>query len=103
LHSRIPAVPQSLLKKLSRNPVVEEAPLEADLMLFDPANSKFYVLNRTMAFVWRECDGEKTVGSILERMTQSFSGIDPQTASQDVGHAVDELVSLGLVDAQPAS
>lgn len=83
--------------KLLRNPAIEEAPLESDLMLFDPESSKFYVLNRTMAFVWRECDGEKTVSAILDRMTRQFSGVDPRSAGQDVQAAVDQLVSLGLV------
>ncbi|HKB80186.1 MAG TPA: PqqD family protein [Thermoanaerobaculia bacterium] len=87
-------------KKLSRNPKVEEAPLETDLMLFDPANSKFYVLNRTMAFVWRECDGQKTEAAILERMKTSFSEIDAASAVTDLNAAVNELVSLGLVQAQ---
>jgi hypothetical protein len=88
------------VRTLRRNPQIEEAPLETDLMLFDPASSKFYVLNRTMAFVWRECDGERTVGAILQRMTESFSGVDPASASKDLGVAVDQLVSLGLVQAQ---
>ena len=69
-------------------------------MLFDPVTSKFYVLNRTMAFVWRECDGQKTVDAILERMTQEFAGVDRNSASKDLGVAVDQLVSLGLVQAQ---
>ena len=93
-------VPQVDSNRLSRNPQIEEAPLESDLMLFDPASSKFYVLNRTMAFVWRECDGEKTVEAILDRMTQNFRDIDRASASKDLGVAVDQLVSLGLVHAQ---
>jgi Coenzyme PQQ synthesis protein D (PqqD) len=91
---------QAATSRLARNPKIEEAPLESDLMLFDPANSKFYVLNRTMAFVWRECDGQKTVGAILDRMTQSFRNVDAMSASKDLGIAVDQLVSLGLVQAE---
>jgi hypothetical protein len=93
-------VSQADSKTLSRNPKIEEAPLESDLMLFDPASSKFYVLNRTMAFVWRECDGETSVEAILERMTQQFAGVDRTAASTDLGAAVDQLLSLGLVHAQ---
>jgi len=69
-------------------------------MLFDPASSKFYVLNRTMAFVWRECDGNKTVEVILDRMTQSFREVDRTSASKDLGMAIEQLLSLGLVQAQ---
>jgi len=94
------SVSQAESKRLSRNPKIEEAPLESDLMLFDPASSKFYVLNRTMAFVWRECDGEKTVETILERMTEHFREVDPISASKDLGVAVEQLVSLGLVQTQ---
>jgi len=93
-------VPQADPTKLSRNPQIEEAPLENDLMLFDPASSKFYVLNRTMAFVWRECDGNKTVEVILDRMTQSFREVDRTSASKDLGMAIEQLLSLGLVQAQ---
>lgn len=88
------------VKRLSRNPRIEEAPLESDLMLFDPASSKFYVLNRTMAFVWRECDGDKTMETILDRMTQSFRDVDRVSASKDLGAAVEQLESLGLVQAR---
>jgi coenzyme PQQ synthesis protein D (PqqD) len=91
---------QADVKRLSRNPQIEEAPLETELMLFDPETSKFYVLNRTMAFVWRECDGQKTEEAILERMTQSFQAVDRTSASKDLGAAVEQLVSLGLIHAQ---
>ena len=84
---------------LARNPKIEEAPLESDLMLFDPASSKFYVLNRTMAFVWRECDGKKTVATILDRMATSFRDVDRASASKDLGAAVEQLMSLGLIQA----
>jgi hypothetical protein len=85
------------LRKFSRNPQIEEAPLESDLMLFDPSSSKFYVLNRTMAFVWRECDGKKTFGTMLERIQQYFNGVDPSAVSSDIDSALNQLVSLGLV------
>ena len=84
-------------RRLVRNPKIEEAPLDADLMLFDPANSKFYMLNRTMAFVWRECDGQQTAGTILERMREHFDGVDTAMASNDLGAALQELISLGLI------
>ena len=69
-------------------------------MLFDPASSKFYVLNKTMAFVWRECDGQKNVDTIFERMTESFRGVDRGSAKKDLGAAVEQLVNLGLVQAR---
>src|SRR6266849_3992653 len=59
----------------TRNSRVEEAPLQNDLMLFDPQTAKFYVLNGTMAFVWRNCNG-KSLNQIAESMEDEFSGVD---------------------------
>ena len=53
---------------LRRNPKVEEAPLSGELMLFEPATSRFFVLNRTMAFVWSRCDGGSTVDALLDAL-----------------------------------
>ncbi|HEY6843045.1 MAG TPA: PqqD family protein [Thermoanaerobaculia bacterium] len=88
-------------RRLVRSPGIEEAPLDTDLMLFDPGTSKFYMLNRTMAFVWRACDGKKSASTILESMRSEFDGVDTANASTDLGAALDELMSLGLIrDAQ---
>ena len=56
-----------------RNPTVEEAPLQADLMLFDPQKSQFFVLNPTMAYLWRNCDGTKTLDTIVESIRDDFA------------------------------
>ena len=48
-----------------RNPKIEEAPLGADLMLFDPDKSQFYVLNTTMAYLWRSCNGQNSFERIV--------------------------------------
>jgi hypothetical protein len=79
-----------------RNSRVEEAPLQNDLMLFDPQTAKFYVLNGTMAFVWRNCNG-KSLNQIAESMEDEFSGVDRRQAENDVKVAVQELEQLGLL------
>jgi hypothetical protein len=66
-------------------------------MLFDPEGSKFYVLNRTMAFVWRRCDGAQTLAGLLEGLHAEFQGVDLASAEADVHKALGELVSFGLV------
>jgi len=80
-----------------RNPKVEEAPLGGDLMLFDPAKSKFFVLNSTMAYLWRNCDGEKSLDSIVESIPSAFSQADAQIVAKDMRAAVAELEGLGMV------
>ena len=82
---------------LRRNPSIEEAPLQGELMLFDPASAKFFVLNTTMAFLWRQCDGKKSLPEIATELADEFDGVDASTAAADVGTAASELSSLGLL------
>ena len=81
----------------TRNPKIEEAPLQGELMLFDPESSKFYVLNRTMTFVWRRCDGAHNAESMLAGLQREFAEVEPAAAEADLRGALAELVSLGLV------
>jgi hypothetical protein len=86
-----------MVLSLRKNPGIEEAPLQGELMLFDPSNSKFFVLNRTMAFVWRNCDGEISTSDILHAMSAEFAEFDPVAAESDLVGAVEELRSRGLI------
>jgi hypothetical protein len=84
-----------------RNPRIEEAPLQGELMLFDPATSRFFVLNRTMAYVWRRCDGTLAWDRLVEGLAEEFSGVPREAAEQDLRRAVGELKELGLVFDEP--
>ena len=85
----------------TQNPRIEEAPLQGELMLFDPDSARFYVLNRTMAFVWRRCDGSHSPEAMLEGLRQEFADVDAAAAAADLRAALGELVSLGLVVDSP--
>ena len=80
-----------------RNPEVEEAPLQGELMIFDPASSRFFVLNRTMTFVWRRCDGTHGVREMVDELRSEFSEVDRETAEGDLKKALGDLAALGLV------
>lgn len=90
-----------------RKPNVEEAPLAGELMLFDPGSSRFFVLNPTMALIWRHCDGRHTVGAMLDALVQEFGHVEATTAGADLEKALVEIVALGLAaeypSAQPAT
>ena len=66
-------------------------------MLFDPAKSQFYVLNSTMAYLWRNCDGEKTFDSIVAAIPGEFAEAESHPVANEIKAALDELVSLGMV------
>lgn len=80
-----------------RNPQIEEAPLGGDLMLFDPVKSQFYVLNSTMAYLWRNCDGEKSLDGIVESIPREFDVTDSRPVAAEMKTALDELLSLGMI------
>ena len=84
-------------RSLRRNPRIEEAPLEKELMLFDPESSRFFVLNGTMAFIWRGWEEDLTAPVIVERLEREFEGVDPAAARADVEKALEDLVSNGLL------
>lgn len=84
-------------RTLRRNPKIEEAPLEKELMLFDPESSRFFVLNRTMAFIWRGWDGNLTPAAIVHRLSVEFEGVDPVAAEADVRGALEDMISKGLL------
>ena len=66
-------------------------------MLFDGGDAKFFVLNQTMAFLWKNCDGTKSLADVVEGLCREFSEVEPATAEADLRKALEELLSLGLV------
>ena len=82
-----------------RNPKIEESPLQGELMLFDPVKSQFFVLNLTMAYLWHNCDGEKTFERMVESVPAEFADTDGRSVAAEMRVALDELVALGLVTA----
>ena len=80
-----------------RNPKIEESPLQNELMLFEPVNGRFFVLNRTMAYLWRNCENEYTFERIVESVPVEFNVTDASGVATEMRSALDELVVLGLV------
>ena len=89
-----------MAQQYRRNPKIEEAPLGNDLMLFDPAKSQFYVLNSTMAYLWKNCEGKVTLEGIVASVPQDFAVSDGTPVATEMKAALDELVALGVVTAE---
>ena len=66
-------------------------------MLYDPAKSQFYVLNSTMAYLWRSCDGAKSLDSIVAAVPDEFAEAGSHPVATEMKAALDELVSLGMI------
>src|SRR5207244_4794802 len=84
-------------RPLRGRPQVEEVRLQGEVMIVGPVSSRFFVLNRTMTFVWRRCDGAHRVAEMVDELRHEFAEVDPATAEGDLKRALGELVSLGLV------
>jgi len=82
---------------LRRAPGIEEAPLSGEVMLFDPSVGRFFVLNRTMSFIWKHCDGISDARSMLDDLVTSFRGAEPGRTETDLREALTELKKLGLL------
>ena len=90
-------MPEQTIQILARNPKIEEAPLQNELMLFDPASEQFYVLNSTMAFLWKHSDGRTALPSLVDRAIAEFEGADAGQVSLDFDAAAAELRKMGLL------
>ena len=66
-------------------------------MLFDPVKSSFFVLNPTMAYLWRNCDGETSFEKAVESIHGDFAGADADRVATEMKAALDELFVLGLI------
>jgi hypothetical protein len=80
-----------------RNATVEEAPLQSELMLYDPVSAQFYMLNATMACIWRSCESPQPIDALIDAVVVGFEGVERTAVEGDVRSAVGELVSLGLL------
>ena len=76
---------------------VEEAPLQSELMLYKPSTAQFYMLNPTMAHIWRNCGSAQSLDALVGSVKDGFDGADGAEVESDVRKAVEELVSLGLL------
>ncbi len=80
-----------------RNPKIEEAPLGSDIMLFDPAKSQFYVLNATMAYLWKHCEGEFDMDGLVKSVPSSFALSEGKPVAEDMKAGIEELLALGMI------
>lgn len=82
---------------LRRNPQVEAAPLKDEMLLFNGAANKFFVMNASAAFLWDELREPTAEEVLAARMCKSFSGVGVEQARADIRATVKEMVALGLL------
>lgn len=83
--------------QVQRNPLVEEAPMKYETVLFNPENNKFCVLNITAALLWQQLETPKSEGDLLGAVQDNFSGVDIDTATDDIKQVLSDLFDVECV------
>ena len=78
---------------------VEEAPLQDETILLQPAAKTFCLLNRTAAFIWKEMSETYSSELIARKLQTTFEGVSADQAVKDVKSTLQDLVALGFVNA----
>jgi hypothetical protein len=84
-------------RTFERNTKVEAAPLNQEAILFNPATSKFYLLNPTSAIIWDRLVSPTTAEALASDLCNSFEDLLPTDALTDVQTALNEMLSMELV------
>jgi PqqD family protein of HPr-rel-A system len=80
-----------------RNPSVEAAPLQQELMLFNLATKKFCVLNASAAQMWSALDQPRTEDELVGALRDHFETSGAASVVEDVRAALGELEKLELI------
>ena len=80
------------------SPSVIETDVKGDISLYDASQERVLVLNGTASDVWLLCDGEQTVGRIVELIAAAY-GRDPATIREEVESTIHQFVEEGFLPA----
>lgn len=76
---------------------MEASALNDELLLFNSAVNKFFVMNASAAFLWDQLKEPAGEDKLAERMCASFSGVGAQQALEDVRKTIRTMVDHGLL------
>jgi Coenzyme PQQ synthesis protein D (PqqD) len=82
--------------RFRRNPDIEAAPFQNELMLFNASTKKFCVLNTTAKQLWECLEEPKTAEELAGALRARFR-TNGAAVEDDVTAVMNELEGLGLV------
>ena len=85
--------------KYRRNPKVEASAMKEESLLFNPASSKFCLLNETAAFLWEQLERPATADELAAAVCARFDGVERDRAERDVETWLHRLDELALISA----
>ena len=81
---------------------VTELEVDGRISVYSPSAQQLVALNETASDVWRLCDGDHDLQSIINLLATSYA-VQPSVIAGDVKGTVDQLVALGLLVAPDAA
>ncbi len=81
-----------------RNPDVSlREETEDGAMLFNPDTSRIQIINPTGLFIWKQCDGTRTLDAIAQAMADEYEGAPLEDITADVRAFIDHMVQNGFI------
>ena len=80
-----------------RNPKVELAPINDEVILFDPDATTFLMLNNTSALVWERLNEACTAEDLAAHLCGRFRDVEVPKALKDVERLLEEMLAKELV------
>ena len=87
--------------RYQRNPAVESAPMQQEVILFEPVANTFCLLNGTAAFLWDRLEHPATADELATALCGHYQGVDTTRAAADVETALAEFSRLAIVLGAP--
>jgi len=81
---------------------LEAAPLaDGGMVVYSAKSGKFIMLNRSADRLWTALQSTRTEDDLVRGLCKTYPGVDAGRARHDVRQALESLLSLDLVRAQP--
>ena len=85
---------------MRQNPEIEASELNGELLLFNGTTNKFFVMNKTAAFVWEKIKQPTNEQALASALCQNFKGMTEGQALEDVRETLKNMRDLGLLSDQ---
>jgi PqqD family protein of HPr-rel-A system len=83
--------------RFQRNPSIEAAPLQQEVMLFNASTKKFCVLNASAALIWERLATPRTAEELASALCESFETSGRASIEGEVDAVLGQLERLELV------
>ncbi len=83
------------INRIDENVAWREIESDLFIILIKDDEEKVFQLNKTASFLWKNCDGERTIQEIIEGVCLRFD-VDEERARADIMRFIDEMKRLNL-------